>query len=219
MRERRGYRPASPPKERILEPGSVDRTTTFVAGVRSESVTVHHLDVEGLPSSATARTLSSADNGAASQRVAVPQGWGARFGAFSTTAEIFVLEGDLAVGDQRLRRYGYVRCPAGVGITRIEAGEEGCEFLLCSNDALAVAGEASVQGSPTVSVSPALPYSAEPYQTTLLAMHRPRVDPSPDRGPQKAGRMPLSARASCSCLQVQPVCAVTVMASVSISTI
>ena len=115
MRERRGYRPASPPKERILEPGSVDRTTTFMAGVRSESVTVHPLDVEGLPSSATARTLSSADNGAASQRVAVPQGWGARFGAFSTTAEIFVLEGDLAVGDQRLRRYGYVRCPAGVG--------------------------------------------------------------------------------------------------------
>ena len=120
-----------------MEPDDFDRTSTFVAGVRSAALVDRPLDVSGLPGGLSTRVLSRSSDGSVSQLVTASGGWAAAGAhSFSALTEIFILGGSLNVGDHHLGHYSYVRVPAGAAVSGIEAGEDGCRFLLFSTGLL-----------------------------------------------------------------------------------
>lgn len=120
-----------------MGPEEFDRSTTFLAGVRTDALVDQPLRVPGMIDGPTTRVLSRSADGSVSQVVTAPGGWsseGAK--SFSTVTEVFVLEGELRVGDETLRHYSYLRIPAGTTVSNIGAGREGCRFLMFSNGRL-----------------------------------------------------------------------------------
>lgn len=120
-----------------MEPDGLDRTSTFLAGVRSVDLVERSLEVSGLPGGLSTRVLSRSSDGSVSQIVTAPGGWdsgGAR--SFSNLTEIFIIDGALHIGSHHLGHYSYLRVPGGTAVSRIEAGDDGCRFLLFSTGLL-----------------------------------------------------------------------------------
>ena len=124
----------------------MDRSTTFLAGVRTTALLERLLDVAGLPNGPSTKILSRSADGSVSQVVTMPGGWSAGGPrSFSALTEILVLEGELRAGVETLGHYSYVRVPAGTTVSALEAGPEGCRFLMFSTGLLEMipaAGEA-----------------------------------------------------------------------------
>ena len=120
-----------------MRPDGCDRTNTFLAGVASGTLAERSWNISGLPGGLSARVLSRSSDGSVSQIVTAPGGWtsgGAR--SFSSLTEIFILEGSLRIGDHLLEHYSYLRIPARTAVSCIEAGADGCRFLLFSTGLL-----------------------------------------------------------------------------------
>lgn len=130
-----------------MEPDTVDRNTTFVAGVSLATVTERPLEVQGFPDGAMTKILSRGSDGAASQVVSAPAGWSAPAGAMSTTVELFILSGELTVADHVMGHYGYLQIPPDVPISGISSGAEGSTFLLYSTGNLAYSPVAATPSS------------------------------------------------------------------------
>ena len=132
-----------------LGPEDFDRTSTFLAGVRTATLLERPLDIPGLPNGLSTKILSRSADGSVSQVVSAAGGWSAGGGrSFSALTEMFVLDGVLHVGSEVLRHYSYLRVPAGTTVSGIEAGAEGCRFLMFSTGLLEMipaAGEAALE--------------------------------------------------------------------------
>ena len=120
-----------------MVPEDVDRDHTFLAGVSTGAVPERDLDVAGLPEGLTTKVLSRSGDGSMSHLVSAPGGWGVdEPRRLSATTEIFVMEGSLSIGSHRLEHYSYLRIPAGTAVSGVEAGANGCRFLLFSTGLL-----------------------------------------------------------------------------------
>lgn len=120
-----------------MGPEDFDRTSTFLAGVRTDTLLQRPLDIPGLPDGLSTKILNRSAGGSVSQVVTAPGGWtaGGRR-SFSALSEMFVFDGVLHVGSQVLRHYSYLQVPAGTTVSGIEAGAEGCRFLMFSTGLL-----------------------------------------------------------------------------------
>ena len=130
-----------------LGPEDFDRASTFLAGVRTATLLERPLDIPGLPNGLSTKILNRSADGSVSHVVSAPGGWSAGGGrSFSALTEMFVLDGVLHVGSEVLRHYSYLRVPAGTTVSGIEAGAEGCRFLMFSTGLLEMIPAAGASG-------------------------------------------------------------------------
>ena len=104
--------------------------------------------------------------------------------SFSALTEIFVLEGELRVGDETLRHYSYLRVPAGTTVSDLEAGPEGCRFLMYSTGLLEMvpaAGEAGPAGLEPLSLHEMSWVASTTPGVTPGLLHK-RLAEDPDTG-------------------------------------
>lgn len=86
----------------------------FVLHEKLTAVSWEPFESPGLPPGLQRRLLSESPSmGAVSQITYVPAGWSRPAGYHNVDDEIFVLEGDLSIGDEKLTRYSYSFMPAG----------------------------------------------------------------------------------------------------------
>ena len=93
--------------------------------------------VSGMPTNEATgkrRLLSWHDCGASTSRVALPPQFEAPAGIFTADLEIFILSGEIQLGEWKLRKHGYSFIPAGVrvGSWKVLGGEE-VEILWMEN--------------------------------------------------------------------------------------
>lgn len=90
------------------------RPTLFMSHYDVASVAWEPFEGPGIPPGLQRRLLSQSPSmGAVSQITYVPAGWNHHPGYHSADDEIFVLEGDLTIGDEKLTKYSYSYMPAG----------------------------------------------------------------------------------------------------------
>ena len=120
-----------------MGPEEFDRSRTFLAGVRTDTLAEQALSVPGSSGDLATKVLSRSSDGSVSQVVSAPGGWttgGAR--SFSALTEVFVLQGTMTVDGRTLRDYSYLRIPAGTNVSNIKTGDRGCRFLMFSTGLL-----------------------------------------------------------------------------------
>jgi Domain of unknown function (DUF4437) len=102
-----------PPK---ITPGyATEGRPGFVDIYSVELVPWQRLDIAGLPKGLQAKMLSrDAKRGAVSLLTYLPIGWKHEKGYHNADEEIFLVEGDLTIGDQKLTKYSYTFIPAGM---------------------------------------------------------------------------------------------------------
>jgi hypothetical protein len=108
-----------------MDPALTDRTTRPIVGIRHTEQPVRPMIIPGIEQSVHARILSTNPRAAATRIVRLESGWGTRLaGAFTAAVEVFVLKGDLIVGQVKLTDYEYALIPSGgmIGGFRTETG-------------------------------------------------------------------------------------------------
>jgi hypothetical protein len=102
----------------------LDRATEFVGWVEPETLYWRPFAIEGLPDAEFKLLSLDVKTGARAQITRFPPGWRQPVGYYNTNNELFVLSGDLTIGDDRMTKYSYAYYPAGlvVGEARSESG-------------------------------------------------------------------------------------------------
>ena len=85
----------------------------FVGWVQPEALAWQQFAVAGLPSGEYKLFSLDPVSGARTQITRVPAGWKAPTGYHTRGREIFLLSGDLTIGDDRMTKYSYAYYPAG----------------------------------------------------------------------------------------------------------
>jgi len=113
-----------------MDPALIDRTSRSVLGIRYEEQPVRPMTISGIEGSLPAKILSTDTRGTSTRLVIARPGWGSRLaGAFTADIEVFVLKGDLRIGNEHLADYEYASVPAG-GVVGGIATESGAVALL-----------------------------------------------------------------------------------------
>lgn len=99
-----------------IKPGyATDGRPGFVAHYTVEDLKWQRYEIPGLAAGVAAKILSRDEKrGAISLLIYYPNGWKNVAGYNDADQEMFVLEGDLTIGDQKLTKYSYTFIPAGM---------------------------------------------------------------------------------------------------------
>ena len=99
-----------------IKPGyATDGRPGFVAHYTVEDLKWKRFEIPGMPAGLAAKMLSRDDRrGSLSVMINYPNGYKNVAGYNEADQELFVLEGDLTIGDQKLTKYSYTFIPAGM---------------------------------------------------------------------------------------------------------
>jgi len=100
----------------------------FVGWVQPEELGWQQFAIAGLPDAEYKLLSLDPVSGARSQLTRVPAGWKRPQGYHRSGREIFLLSGDLTIGDDRMTKYSYAYYPAGYAQPEAHS-EHGAEFL------------------------------------------------------------------------------------------
>ena len=147
---------------------------------------------------AHARPLSAdPDSGAATDLLELPSEWSAPEGHFSANVELLVTEGQLRIGELRLKRFSYSYIPAGQCIGPWAASQPARVLWMPAASLHFTAGRRSSVAARASDWIPQLDSSALPWQPTITvgfpvgAMRKTlRIDPLTGAGSWLLGMLP-----------------------------
>ncbi len=153
--------------------------------------------VDGFATAQMRPLSADPETGAATELLDLPAGWRAPAGRFGAGVEILVVDGGLAIGDYRLKRFSYSYLPAGVAAGPWSS-PEGSRVLWMPEARLTFeAGAESRPGAHLERSIPQIDSSALPWQPTFTpgfpvgAMRKTlRIDPDTGAGSWLLGMLP-----------------------------
>jgi glyoxylate utilization-related uncharacterized protein len=109
-----------------LDPAHVDRRDTLIAGISESALPWRRMTIAGMEGGLDARILSTDMSGPATRVVTFQIGWGSGIpGAFTATVEIFVLDGEISIGEHVLTANDYAFISGGGVVPGVRARTTG----------------------------------------------------------------------------------------------
>lgn len=158
-----------------IEPGyATDGRPGFVSHETTENLRWERIEIPNFPISLQAKVLSRDEKrGGLSLMASLPIAWStATVGYNNADTEIFLLDGDLQIGDQKLTRYSYTFIPAGKAHGPMST-RQGSVFLVWFNKSPAFVR--SKTNSPTARTHAEVRdwnYYQQPFDTTNFPVYR-----------------------------------------------
>jgi len=161
-----------PPK---ITPGyATEGRPGFVDTYDSETLPWQRLSIPGMPAGMQARVLSRDEKrGAVSLVTYLPIGWKheAR-GYHQADEEIFLLEGDLTIGDQKLTKYSYTFIPAGMAHGPVSTRQGAVMVHWFNRTPDFVASEKDKQGARAYAAVRDWNFYTKPWDTATFPVYR-----------------------------------------------
>jgi hypothetical protein len=157
-----------------IKPGyATDGRPGFVAHYTVEDLKWQRYEIPGVPAGIAAKILSRDDRrGALSLMIYYPNGWKNVAGYNDADQELFVLEGDLTIGDQKLTKYSYTFIPAGMSQGPVSTRQGAVVLTFFNTHARFVPSEKNKSGARVHALIRDWNFYKTPWNTAAMPVYR-----------------------------------------------